>query len=174
MKNRVLFLFAFVALVFINANANSLLRAGNWRGVLTRPDSIEIPFTMNLSPSADGKSFSLAVMNASEVIFVEQLKITSDSVNWRMPVFDSWFKCKRENDSVFSGTWFNNSASKPYQLKFRATYNASRFETGSWLRPPATASGKWECTFSPSKQDSSKSIGIFAGEVTNMNGTSRA
>lgn len=155
------------------AHKDPLLRMGNWRGVLTLNDSTELPFTFDISHPGKNYSdpFLLTIHNAEERIVVDPFTFSMDSVNWRMPVFDSWFKCKRENDSVFSGTWFNNSASKPYQLKFRAEYGKPRFPYPVVKDPPRFLPGKWECTFSPGSTDSSKAIGIFKSESGIQTGT---
>jgi thiol-disulfide isomerase/thioredoxin len=127
---------------------------------LTLNDTTELPFTftVDLGPLF----YSLTIHNASENIQVEDLVVTKDSINWHMPVFDSWFKCKIDSLRGFHGTFFNHSASKPYQLSFRAQYGKKRFETIVCRGlPPVIGKEKWECTFSPGKADSSKAIGIF-------------
>ncbi len=141
-------------------SAPLFIQPGDWRGVLTLNDSTELPFTFTVALEQNG--YTLVIHNASEHIKVEQLILKRDSINWHMPVFDSWFKCKIDSLRGFHGTWFNNSASKPYQLNFRAEYGKRRFETMVCRGlSPLTGKEKWECTFSPGTADSSKAIGIF-------------
>lgn len=136
------------------------VQPGDWRGVLTMNDSTELPFTFTIALEQSG--YTLTIHNASEHIKVEDLRVTKDSINWHMPVFDSWFTCRIDSLRGFHGTWFNNSASKPYQLKFRAEYDKKRFEMVVCRGlAPVFGKEKWECTFSPGKADSSKAIGIF-------------
>lgn len=168
--------FVCIALLFAAsafANKAPLLRIGNWRGVLRLNDSTELPFTFDISHPGKNYSdpFFLTIHNAEERIVVDPFTFNMDSVNWHMPVFDSWFKCKRESDSVFSGTWFNNSASRPYQLKFRAEYGKPRFPYPNVKDAPQFFPGKWECTFSPGSADSSKAIGVFQNEHGMQTGT---
>ncbi len=138
--------------------ATTTLRAGNWRGILTLNDTTELPFTFTIEKIPN--QVRLTVINADEHITAENfLHDKNDSLFWRMPVFDSQFKCKVNSDSTISGIWINRSASKPYVLKFRAVYGKDRFPTH--VSKPTPAFGKWECTFSPGKPDSSKAIGIF-------------
>lgn len=170
-------LFVFISMLFAGTvsatSKHSPLKFGNWRGVLTLNDSTELPFTFEVkTEEVNGKGqFVFVIKNASEKINVFNITLNNDSVNWHMPVFDSWFKCKRESDSVFSGTWFNNSASRPYQLKFRAEYGKPRFPYPNVKDAPRFFPGKWECTFSPGSADSSKAIGIFQNEHGMQTGT---
>ncbi|MGL4599476.1 MAG: TlpA disulfide reductase family protein [Bacteroidia bacterium] len=152
-----------------------LLREGIWRGALTVNDSVEIPFTFSIAV-VSGKhagaydKYQLTIINGEEKIVAENLQWSPDSVNWRMPVFDSHFKCVRANDSTFSGIWYNNSASKPYQLKFSAVYNKPRFAHPAIFKTPNWA-GKYACTFSPGTADSSAAIGVFKQEGQKITGT---
>lgn len=159
----------FLLLLFpvTNIVAADLLRTGEWRGVLQLNDSTELPFSFTITKGKTPAKefFVLTIHNAEERIPVEQLVVTNDSVNWRMPVFDSWFKCKYESDTTFSGTFYNRAASRPYELKFRAEYGKKRigFDNSSFggFEKIHDVNGKWECTFSPGTADSSKAIGIF-------------
>jgi thiol-disulfide isomerase/thioredoxin len=135
------------------------IQKGEWRGTLTLNDTTELPFTftVDLGPLF----YSLTIHNASENITVENLVVTKDSINWHMPVFDSWFKCKIDSLKGFHGTFFNRSASKPYELKFTAEYGKQRFDYVLCRAAPKIDGIKWECDFSPGTSDSSKAIGIF-------------
>ncbi|MEO5644787.1 MAG: TlpA disulfide reductase family protein, partial [Bacteroidia bacterium] len=142
------------------------IQPGNWRGVLTLNDSTELPFTFTIALEQD--NYVLVIRNASEKIKVEELRVTRDSIHWHMPVFDSWFTCKIDSLRGFHGTWFNNSASKPYQLNFRAEYEKDRFDyVQCRSADPVWDNDRWECTFSPGAADSSKAIGIFKRDVEN-------
>lgn len=138
---------------------NELLRGGQWRGMLQMNDTASLPFTFDIQ-HGDGGSF-LTVMNAEERILVEDFRYTKDSVWWTMPVFNTKFRCKRENDTTFSGEWSNTAASRPYVLKFRAVYGRPRTTPIPKCAGEHYFGGKWECSFSPGKADSSKAIGLF-------------
>ncbi|MDQ3110616.1 MAG: TlpA family protein disulfide reductase [Bacteroidota bacterium] len=142
----------------------SRIRKGVWKGTLTLNDTTELPFTftVDLGPLF----YSMIIHNASENITVENLVVTKDSINWHMPVFDSWFKCKIDSVGGFHGTFFNHSASKPYQLKFKAEYGKPRFKYVLCRAADPDISGiKWECDFSPGTADSSKAIGVFSRNI---------
>jgi thiol-disulfide isomerase/thioredoxin len=145
------------------------IRAGEWRGVLTLNDTTELPFTftLDLQPARN----TLTIHNATENIQVENLLIKGDSINWHMPVFDSWFRCKIDSLGGFHGRFYNRAASKPYELKFRAECGRSRFYNLTSCDRTANYSGKYECDFSPGTADSSKAIGIFKQTGWKITGT---
>ena len=164
MKKPILFsilIFAY-SFSFAQRSTQPALRVhlGEWRGVLTMNDSTELPFTFTVNLEQAG--YTLIIHNAEENIVVENLVVTKDSVNWHMPVFDSWFKCKIDSLKGFHGVFTNHSASKPYEMNFRAEYGKKRFDyvicRGA---DPLVGNYKWECDFSPGTADSSKAIGLF-------------
>lgn len=147
------------------ATPDSLLRVGEWRGVLTLNDSTELPFTMSVL-AGEYKTqpvYGIIIVNDIEKIQAEDVRVTRDSVTWTMPVFNTKFRCKRNGMTSFSGEWSNTAASKPYTLKFRADYGQPRFMGFHKYdcKPTYFFGGKWECTFSPGRPDSSKAVGIF-------------
>jgi thiol-disulfide isomerase/thioredoxin len=136
-----------------------ILRAGQWHGDLQMNDTTSLPFTFAIA-HGDGGSF-LTVINSEEKILVEDFAFTKDSVWWTMPVFNTKFRCKRDSDTTFSGEWSNTAASKPYVLKFHAVFGRPRIPIISKCATELYFGGKWECSFSPGKADSSKAIGLF-------------
>ncbi len=145
------------------------IHLGDWRGTLTVNDTTELPFTFTVDLQPNG--YTLTTHNAEENIAVENLSVTKDSINWTMPIFDSWFKCKIDSLGGFHGTWFNRAASKPYDLKFRAEYDLPRYPSTRSRKSPSSVDGKWECHFSPGTSDSSNAIGIFKTENGELAGT---
>src|SRR6202012_1938920 len=87
------------------------IQLGYWYGVLTLNDSTELPFTFTVNRQPG--HYLMTIQNAEEDIPVEDLSVTKDSVKWRMPVFDSGFKCKIDSLNGFHGTFYNYAASKP-------------------------------------------------------------
>jgi thiol-disulfide isomerase/thioredoxin len=152
-----------------NTRAPYHVRAGEWRGVLTLNDTTELPFTFTILFHPDINT--LTIHNAAENIVAENFSVKGDSINWHMPVFDSWFKCKIDSLGGFHGTFFNNSASKPYQLKFSARYGKPRFGNPPPCFTEYNYSGKFECDFSPGTADSSMAIGIFKQDAGKITGT---
>ncbi len=134
------------------------IHLGEWRGGLSLNDTTELPFTFTVDLQPLG--YSLTIHNAEENILVENLIVNKDSINWHMPVFDSWFKCKIDSLGGFHGTFYNHSASRPYELKFIAEYGKRRFPLAR-IKRNGLQLRKFECDFSPGTTDSSKAIGLF-------------
>lgn len=157
MKKAILILLCTISFAVAKADFPTIpFREGLWTGTLTLNDSVELPFTFDLGFPV----LKLVIHNHGEEIEAQDFRFTSDSIFWHMPVFDSYFLCKRETDTCFSGVFVNNAASHPYRIPFRAS-------RGSKTRPviprkdPVDLSGKWQCQFSPGTADSSNAIGIF-------------
>lgn len=151
--------FLIVACLGLNANESGLLRAGQWRGILTLNDTTELPFSFEIQQTTSG--MQLTVINAAERIVTEGFRFTEDSVWWTMPVFNTKFRCRKDSDTTFSGEFHNTAAGKPYVMKFRAVYGEPRVRRGDICDAIYKFEGKWECTFSPSEKGESKAIGLF-------------
>jgi len=158
-KKTLSFFLFFVVCIGACGSNNNLLRAGQWRGVLTLNDTTELPFTFEIAQTVSGAQ--LTVINAAERILTQDFRFTEDSVWWTMPVFNTKFRCKRETDTTFSGEWSNTASSRPYVLKFHANYDKPRIISNHTCTGTQNFTGKWECTFSPGQKGESKAIGLF-------------
>jgi len=136
------------------------LKEGNYRGVLLLNESegIEVPF--NFIVKYKGKNPTIIISNAEERIFVDEITIKGDSVNFKMPVFDTEFKTVLAGDSL-EGVWINNYKTANNTIKFKARYG----ENKRFLFVPGKTNplfeGRWEVSFSPETKDSSKAIGVL-------------
>jgi len=83
-------------------------KEGIYRGVLTLNEAqgIELPF--NFTVKYKGKKPTLIISNADEKILVDEITIKGDSVNFKMPVFDTEFKTVLIGDNL-EGIWINHS-----------------------------------------------------------------
>jgi thiol-disulfide isomerase/thioredoxin len=135
-------------------------KAGTYRGLLllNEAKNIELPF--NFEVSYKKRKPHIIIRNGEERIIVDEISISGDSVKFKMPLFDTEFKCKLTPNGL-EGIWINNYRKEKNIIQFKAFYNNSKrfdFELGS-ANP--IFEGKWEVTFSPTDRDSSKAIGIF-------------
>lgn len=136
------------------------LKEGIYRGAisLNQGEGTELPF--NFEVKSKGKKTVLIIHNGEERIQVDEIKITGDSVNFKMPVFDTEFRTKRVGDNL-EGVWINHYKTSKNILSFKAEYNQAKrflFEAG---KPEPVFEGKWEVDFSPGTKDASKAIGLF-------------
>lgn len=135
-------------------------KAGTYRATLSLQEEkgIELPFNFELK--YEGKKCLIVIHNADERIKVDEVTIKGDSLNFKMPIFDTEFKTKFKGDSI-EGLWINHYRTIKNQLKFKAVHG----ETRRFLFVPGKNNpvfeGNWEVTFSPGTKDSSKAIGVF-------------
>lgn len=156
----------FFLFVLINLGAIAQPKEGQWRGVLllNKEKNIELPF--NFDVRWDG-SVKVTIRNASERIVVTETRMVNDSFLFKMPVFDTEFRTKLHDDTLLTGVWINHSKKENNSIPFFASFgNRTRFEMGS-AKVGSPFLGKWEVTFSPGTQDSSKAIGRFDSGMNN-------
>jgi len=134
------------------------LKQGTYRGVLIANNAIEIPF--NFDVNYKKKKPHIIIRNADEKIVVDEITIKGDSVNFKMPVFNTEFRTKLIGDTL-QGVWINHYKTSNNILRFKAVYGEHRRFLFSAEQNNPEFEGKWEVTFSPNKKDSSKAIGVF-------------
>ncbi len=157
-KFYLIYLIAFLAVCFKTKAAK--LKAGTYRAtlLLNTVNNIELPF--NFDVKYIGKKPVIVIKNADERITIDEITIKGDSVNFKMPVFDTEFKTVLRNDSLI-GVWINHYRKEKNVISFKAVYNQSnRFNFVPGKANPYFE-GNWEVTFSPNTNDSSKAIGVF-------------
>ena len=155
-------LFNFIIIFFLFsffASANKL-KPGTYRAtlILSAENNIELPF--NFDVKYNGKKAVIIIKNSDERITVDEITIKGDSINFKMPVFDTEFRTILRNDSLI-GVWINYYRKEKNVIPFKAVYN----QTNRFNFVPGKANpyfeGNWEVTFSPNTNDSSKAIGVF-------------
>ena len=142
---------------------------GLWRGVLTLDvkKQIELPFIFNVY-YADGQP-TLTIFNGEERIVVDETEMKDDSLFFKMPVFDTEFKCK-VFPGLMQGVWVNHSRKDNNVVPFSAIFGQTdRFKAKVITR--VEVSGRWETTFGVGAPDSSKAIGVFTQNKQIVKGT---
>ena len=111
---KIVFIF-FVLPVLMHAQ----IKNGMWRGVLllNLENNIELPFNFSVKSSKGKKQ--LIIQNAQERIVIDNILLKNDSLNFKMPVFDSEFRTRMINDSMLEGVWINHSRTENNRIKFR-------------------------------------------------------
>ncbi len=148
----------------------STLPAGTWRLQLNLGEGLFLPFCFTLSE--ENSVYTAEIINGSEKIRTEQFSVTDDSVFFRLPVFDSEFKMKRNGDHTLEGTWFNYSKSPDYKIPAFAEYNKTeRFTKDETKGEDASFKGKWKVTFSKGSEEQYMAVGLFEQEKDIVTGT---
>jgi peroxiredoxin len=122
------------------ASAQTKLKTGVWRGALTTKSDTEIPFNFEVKDTA-GKQ-QLAIINGAERFKVTDVTSRGDSVFIQMPLFNSEFKLKLENDKL-TGNWVRHLASQDVLVKFAAEPNTAWRFLKSPVKPAFNIGGRW-------------------------------
>ncbi len=164
LKNFFLF---FLIINSVNFLAKTPIKIGQYRGilVLNEKENIELPFNFDLIKNKS--KIIITIKNGQEKIRVDEVYLKGDSLIFKMPVFDTEFRCKLINDTL-KGYWLNNYRTTFKKIPFYAYLSNQRFLTK--IQPTNSIfEGHWETTFSPNSIDSSKAIGLFKHiEQTNL------
>lgn len=164
MRSYSIIVFAFLCIGLHSAAQK--LSPGVYRGVLVLNETTELPFIFNVK--YEGKKPLILIHNADETIVVDEVVLKDDSVNFKMPVFDTEFRTRLVNGNL-EGVWINHYRTTQNIIKFRGDFNVKdRFLPSPEDRypfhpgnPNTSFEGKWETTFSPGKPDESKAVGVF-------------
>jgi peroxiredoxin len=132
-----------VALVAMLANisqAQTKLKTGVWRGVLTTASANQIPFNFDVSNA--GNNQELAIINSTERLKVTDVTGKGDSVYIKMPLFDSEFRLKQAGNTL-TGQYIRHLGDRDVPMDFTATAGTPwRF-----IKTPAktidNVSGRW-------------------------------
>ncbi len=164
---RVLY-FAFIALLFLSCTqeSSSTLEQGYYRVVLDVQDNEKLPFILNVTSKN-----TLEVYNAEEVIQVDEVRYSNDSVYIQTPVFEGYIAAKITSNG-FEGSFIKESLDRIVPVKAEKN-NEVRFAIENESKP-VDMSGVWEMNFSGgSDDDEYVGKGIFEQSGNNLSGTMR-
>ncbi len=150
------------------ANAQPVLKPGMYRSVLYRQDKKEVVF--NLEVKQVNNQFQFNIINAAEKILLKDIEIKNDSVNFKMPVFESEFKTQIQADGSLKGTWFKGTADKTQQWPFVALLWKKRFEPDQG-KAKNNISGRWEVTITRANGTLRYATAEFIQKGNNLTGT---
>ncbi len=150
------------------ATAQPVLKSGTYRSILYRDDKKEVVF--NLEVKRVKNKIQLSIINAAEKILIKDLMIKNDSVNFKMPVFESEFKTQIQTDGSLKGIWFKGTADKTQQWMFVALPGKKRFELDRG-NAKNSISGRWEVTIKRANGTLRYAIAEFIQKGNNLTGT---
>lgn len=141
------------------------LKEGSYQALLKVNDSVQMPFVFEVLSSN-----KLHIINAEEVIEVDEIIYRNDSVFIKPPVFDSYIAAKL-TETGLEGNYVHEDLNRTVPI--RAIFGElNRFKTSG--KPQTNVSGNWETTFSPdSEADSYVAKGIFKQDHQKVTGTFR-
>jgi thiol-disulfide isomerase/thioredoxin len=156
-----------ISLLFLfscKKNTPKTLQKGTYRAVLKIQDNQELPFIFEVKNDS-----LLTVLNADEIIYVDEITYYKDSVRIQMPVFEGYIIAKIE-DNFLKGSFIKPSLDRI--VPFKATKNSVRFSSKNKASKKIT--GGWETVFSENSADEKYiAKGIFNQNEDKVTGTFR-
>jgi thiol-disulfide isomerase/thioredoxin len=158
-----------IAVIACKSSKQSDFRKGIWRATLKTESGAEIPFNFEVSDSVGKKM--ITIINGQERFRVNEVMVDNDSVNIKMPLFDSEIKTVIKSGSL-SGKWIRHLANKDVSMNFEAEPDASwRFFKAN-TASKYNLSGRWSSTFiSADGKDTTLAIGEFQQDGARLSGT---
>jgi len=163
----VLTLFCAFSLFFsCKKEGNNDLKLGIWRAELQVTPQEVLPFIFEVTSQQ-----SLKIFNAEEVILVNDISYSNDTIVFKTPVFEGYVEAVIHKDGL-KGNFIKESLDRV--VPFSAEYgNNERFKVET-NEVSQDVSGNWEVVFSPdSEADRYIAKGIFKQEDEKITGTFR-
>jgi thiol-disulfide isomerase/thioredoxin len=142
------------------------LQTGMWRAAIMIQGQ-ELPFNLEVTKDSTN-GYDAFIINASEKILLDEIRVSGDSVDIALHVFDANIKAIMHGDSL-TGTFIKNYE-KDYRVPFRAKFGqAFRFEKGEDENYP-DFNGQYAVTFT-SASDTVPAVGVFTQVKDSVTGT---
>ena len=141
------------------------LKQGEYRGLLTLQDDELLPFNFKVLDNDQ-----IEIYNNDEVILVDEIIYSNDSIRINFPVFEGYIAGKFENGEIIDGQYIKESLER-YVL-FEAEYNV----TDRFNEPDPYANnvaGEWEMLFTEDDGSTFIGKGIFEQNDGIVTGTIR-
>ena len=147
-------------LLFVNSCiSQASLKESYWRAQLSLNDSTKLRFDFYVT-NRNSKRI-IEIIDGKEKIIVDEISFAGDSLFFKMPVFDSEFRCKKTDDKKMTGVWINHARKTNTTIPFEAF---SLYPDGVYTKGEDSifyTKSAYEVTFSKNLPDSSKAVGIF-------------
>lgn len=168
MKKLILLVGLICLLFSCEEEAKVSISEGIWLAELDVMDNEKLPFNFQLTKSETG-SYQMEIFNASEVILVDEIEISNDSIVIKTPVFEGYIAATF-TDKRISGQFIKESLDRivPFEAVFG---EADRFKISNSSKE--NVSGIWETVFEPNTEDAYIAKGIFTQRGDKVTGTFR-
>jgi thiol-disulfide isomerase/thioredoxin len=155
-------LLALHSLTGCDSSAGVELQPGTWRATLLR-DGQTLPFLLEISKNADGKTYNVFSINGVERIRFDSAYVQNDSLHIPMELFDSEiiaFVSKNGLKGKYNRMQGRRViGSLPFEAQFGEKY---RFFKDGVARTAKSVDGKWSTIFvNPLTGDSTVAVGVF-------------
>lgn len=167
--------FAFFSLLVISLSTQAaekplVLKNGNYKFIIHRPDGKEIVFNSLVKDSV-GKKI-MYVINGSERLLVDSIVTRKDSVFIVLPFFASTLNAQLNDNGDLEGVWVKDYGNREQTVPFTATFNEKkRFPVTT--APAFNITGRWAVHFVGRNNKVSESVGEFTQNGSYFTGTFR-
>ena len=166
---RVLFMVVFLGVISCSREPAEV-REGKWRAVVKTETGTEIPFNFEIKDSAGTRH--LDILNGRERLRVDEISINSDSVNIRMPLFNSEIKAVLNKNGNLYGKFIRHLADRDVEMSFSAQPNVSWRFFNTRVEPRYNVDGRWSVTFATQDgKDTTIAVGEFEQNGSKVTGT---
>jgi thiol-disulfide isomerase/thioredoxin len=170
--NFIIAVLAAAAFAGCNSSADSDLKPGIWRAVLSR-DGQELPLLLDISKNTDGKTYAVYSLNGKERLALDSAYFENDSLHIPMALFESEIVARLQGEEL-NGKYNRLkdgkvAASLPFYAKFGDNH---RFYKEGAARSAKDVTGKWSTAFvNPETGDSTVAVGNFSQKGTAVEGS---
>ncbi|MCC7233371.1 MAG: TlpA family protein disulfide reductase [Bacteroidia bacterium] len=157
-------IFLFLMTMPAYLSAGTILRDGQWRGLLSLNDTTMLPFTFMVAND------TLVLSNNTEKITVTEIETLGDSVFIKMPFFDSEFRMEKTDfgaKGVFINHGRKSNAVIPATFEFGITYRFSDKPE----KPVENITGRWQIHFDGEEPQTSMGIADLKQAGARITGT---
>ena len=168
LKSRLILSILLVFAILSNASAQTKLKTGTWRGILTNESKHELPFNFEVTNVAGHQQ--IAIINGAEHYKVPDVKTQGDSVFVKMPLFDSEFRLKLVGDNL-NGNWIRHLGDHDSALPFSATPNTPWRFLKDPQKPAFDVTGRWAAVFGKGTDGHDELVGEFKQTGNKLTGT---
>ncbi|WP_339653769.1 TlpA disulfide reductase family protein [uncultured Maribacter sp.] len=150
-------------------NRNPILKEGVWRVELDVMDFQVLPFNLRVNKKKNS-SYTMQIINAEEVIEIDEIVTNGDSIIIKTPVFEGYL-AGTFTDKEIKGQFIKESLDRI--VPFKAIYGIEdRFDSET-KKNNKDVSGIWETYFSPHSNEEYIGKGIFLQNKNRVTGTFR-
>lgn len=150
-------------------NPSDRLSDGPWLGTIVYDSVDQVPFNFEVSHDSAGQPF-ITVINAGEHIKVTEVSLTGDTLEWRMPVFQSVIRAGFRSKGLV-GLYYPKGVGKAAPNRFVAVSGQTLRFPHMNQKPQADITGRWKIVENPSTPDELVMIGEFVQDGPRLTGT---
>ena len=148
-----------------------LLPIGTWRATV-RTVGGELPFGLDIQPTADKQLFTVHAINGKERLLMDTATFRNDTLRIPMSLFESEI-IAHVSGNVMKGVWRKRRIGNEYQtMPFEGQHGLKYRFTPDGRQASVNLTGKWSTLFrTPDGNDTTLAVGVFEQQGSSITGT---